>query len=63
MAWVKLKEDYGKNRAGEVVRFPASVARSLIHQRKALGGNLNEKAAKPKTGKREVATPSKKRKK
>ena len=41
MAYVKLLEDYKGNKAGQVVYLPATVARDLINDGKAKGGDLN----------------------
>lgn len=61
MANVRLIEDYGNHKAGEVVNLPASVARSLIYNNKALDGKAVLKAYSPgkevKTEKRETIQP------
>lgn len=47
MANVRLTEDFGGHKAGEVVNLPASVARSLIHKKKALDGDAVLRSWKP----------------
>lgn len=50
MAKVRLNQPYENHKAGEVIDLPATVARQLIHDGKATGGNLKprEKEEKPK---------------
>lgn len=40
MANVKLKEKYRDSKTGDIVNLPATIARKLIRQGKAVGGNI-----------------------
>lgn len=46
MAYVKLKEALGGCPAGDVVKVPATVARKLLFQNKAVGGKISLKNVK-----------------
>lgn len=50
MANVKLIKDWGDHKAGEILSLPATVARSLIFNEDARGGNIHESSGKPLDG-------------
>ena len=58
MANIRLIEDFGKHKAGEVVNLPATVARNLIHKNKALDGKAVSKDWKPEKEKDSKPTKS-----
>lgn len=47
MANVRLLNDFGGHKAGEVVTLPATVARDLIYKNQALDGEAVSKSWKP----------------
>lgn len=44
--YVKLRVHLGDRLPGDVVNLPASVARDLLYHKKAVGGEINARAAK-----------------
>ena len=59
MANVRLIEDFGKYKAGEVVNLPATIARDLIYKNKALDGKAVSKGWKPEKVREKDFKPSK----